>query len=217
MKLFNRQTLKCNENVSLIILRNSNLLVLYVCNVCIFQVQWLISMLDAACFLKPLNAHNKTGEEEMQYLHCGTYKPQLRDSNAMEKNALKSLYKTSFANTSIKVFHYAKKHINGKDVLYRDSYLESNNQRTVASVVSCALAERVFVGKVSFFFSHQLDGRLNELAFIDWIGQAEICIDSNCYIVRPAVVNIPQAMWIANLSSPLVHAWEDGSLWLPHV
>lgn len=183
------------------------------------EMQWLLTLLESSGFLEPLRSRPvpRNDYQHLTFLHAGQFQPKPRQATQQEEEALKQLYKTPLLeDNNITVFHYARKAGSSSTTMYRDVVVEQSNSQYSASVVSCHFPTGQFVGVIQYFFCHQLQDR-NELAFINWVGQPELCQQSMCSKVIRTEFQPPPVIWVSQLSQPLIYAWEDDHLWLPTI
>ncbi|OWF49211.1 hypothetical protein KP79_PYT24455 [Mizuhopecten yessoensis] len=180
------------------------------------ETQWLVNMLDIAGFLEPLRSRPEPQQTGLRYLEQGAYRPKPQPVNELERKALARLFGIpALTNQCITVFHYAKRHLGGSEVQYRDSSVEDPNQREKACMVACDLPQGQFVGVVKYFFSCVMNTDTHELVFMEWIGKPEQCSDSKCFKVQRTLRPPPPLTWVSQLSAPLIYAWDKEVLWIP--
>ena len=172
----------------------------------LFQVQWLLTMLDCSGFFSPLQM---TSEEKhpCTYLRAGRHKVINRKINHAETPALKTFYNNINISDNIEIFHHAET----TKGMYRDCTVEGDHQRESACIVHYCN----YVGRISYFFRHSCSGTMHELAWINWIGHLRKEEESQCYFAEKTDVAQNPVVDVQQLSAPLIYSLEDGIMWIP--
>ena len=172
----------------------------------LFQVQWLLTMLDCSGFFSPLQMASEE-KHPCTYLRVGRHKVIKQKLNHAETPALKTFYNNININDSIEVFHYAE---TTKGV-YRDCTVEADHHAESACIVHYCN----YVGRIGYFFHHSCSGTMHELSWINWIGHLKKGEESQCYFAEKIDIVQNPIVEVQELSAPLIYSVEDGIMWIP--
>ena len=169
----------------------------------VLQIQWLLDMLEEAGLLKEKVRHKMP---DLQHLCSSTKSAPMPGDIAA---ALQTLFGPITVG-NITWYNQAKRVIHEKEYIYAPGSKSS-------SVVYVRSTNHFFVGEIVKLFPYTHYTKTYEFAYMKWLGRAELCIDSGCYVVKPLRASLLCITYIRRLSAPLVHVWEDELLWFPRL
>ena len=175
-----------------------------------FQVQWLLDMLTEANILGRAKTTNRPA---LKYL-CGGKTAKSVPLAVDVAHSLTTIFRATPTVTNIIAYPQARKTINSKEYIYYPGHKTSN-------IVYTRLPNKLFVGELKYFFPYTISTTTYELAYINWLGQAEMCLDSLCFVVKQGGSRHSSPPCVANVSSvspPIVHVCDDdGNIWFPRL
>jgi len=162
-------------------------------------------------------------ETETDSFLCGRNpRPQERQINEMEEAAITVESGSQPSSKDVTVFGCARKFctIYGKDVFFRSVLAHRSSNKECSYIINHCFRGRIYFGKILYFLRYLQNGISTESAVVEWIGEAQKCVDSNCYFVETATplgVVPSRLILVHNMNPPLVRAWEHSILWVPRL
>ena len=85
---------------------------------------------------------------------------------------------------------------------------------TVSSVVGTYFGSYPYFGRIRYFIMIKSDLGVDEIAFVDWYGRGSWDTESQLWLCEKYGKKINPIVHVTCLSRPLVHAWEETTLWI---